>query len=107
MTGIWPIIDDTTFQLVTGPKEDLWLVKTMGLLLVLVGIVLLTTINNVVSLSTKSLIIAVALSLAIADFWYVSVGVLGLPYLLDGFVQLFFVIAWLVIPHKDKEDRPA
>jgi hypothetical protein len=31
--GIWPILSMSTFLKITGPKTDLWLVKTVGLIL--------------------------------------------------------------------------
>ena len=40
-TGFWPIVDIDSFQLVTGPKTDLWLVRTVGVLVAVIGAVLL------------------------------------------------------------------
>jgi hypothetical protein len=41
-TGVWPLIDIDSFQAVTGPKADLWLVYTVGGLIAAVGAVVLT-----------------------------------------------------------------
>lgn len=30
LTGLWPILNIRSFLRVTGPKSDLWLVKTWG-----------------------------------------------------------------------------
>jgi hypothetical protein len=38
LTGLWAIVDIGSFQAVTGPKTDLWLVKTVG---VLVGVIII------------------------------------------------------------------
>ncbi|MEM5786496.1 MAG: hypothetical protein AAGU11_04200, partial [Syntrophobacteraceae bacterium] len=40
-TGIWPLLHMSSFLKITGPKTDLWLVNTVGLLLVVTGSVLL------------------------------------------------------------------
>ncbi|MGV3484401.1 MAG: hypothetical protein ACO1RT_08285 [Planctomycetaceae bacterium] len=40
LTGIWPIISIDTFQRVTGPKTDLWLVRTIGAVLAVIGLAL-------------------------------------------------------------------
>jgi hypothetical protein len=32
ITGIWPLLHIESFMKVTGPKRDLWLVKTVGVL---------------------------------------------------------------------------
>lgn len=37
-TGMWPLLSIKSFQAVTGPKEDLWLVKTVGCLLTVAGL---------------------------------------------------------------------
>jgi hypothetical protein len=36
-TGIWPFLSMETFEDVTGPKEDRWLVKTVGGLVAVIG----------------------------------------------------------------------
>lgn len=39
VTGVWPLISTNTFQMVTDPKTDLWLVKTVGIILATIGAV--------------------------------------------------------------------
>ena len=41
ITGIWPILSMSTFLKITVPKTDLWLVKTVGLVLATIGAVLI------------------------------------------------------------------
>lgn len=36
-TGVWPVVDIDSFQAVTGAKTDLGLVKTVGLLIFVIG----------------------------------------------------------------------
>jgi energy-converting hydrogenase Eha subunit E len=40
LTGIWPLVSMATFEAVTGPKFDDWLVKTVGVLVSVIGVVL-------------------------------------------------------------------
>src|SRR5436305_6669143 len=40
-TGVWPLVSMDTFLMVTGPKTDLWLVDTVGVLVGVIGLVLL------------------------------------------------------------------
>lgn len=42
-TGIWSLVHIASFQKVTGPKTDLWLVKTVGLLVIAIGAGLIVT----------------------------------------------------------------
>lgn len=41
VTGVWPIVSINTFLKVTGPKTDLWLVKTVGAVIAVIGAALL------------------------------------------------------------------
>ena len=93
ITGIWPIISMKTLLLVTGPKTDLWLVKTVGL----IGAVLLCaemtdTINPPVIL----LAIGAALSLGLVEFIYVAKRVISPIYLADAFVELILIGWWIL-----------
>src|SRR5436853_7459331 len=40
LTGVWPLLDIGSFQAVTGPKVELWLVRTVGMLVIVIGGVL-------------------------------------------------------------------
>src|SRR5687767_3732081 len=37
LTGVWPLVSMRTFEMVTGPKVDRWLVKTVGVLIAVIG----------------------------------------------------------------------
>ena len=39
-TGVWPLINMATFEAITGAKFDDWLVKTVGVLVSVIGGVL-------------------------------------------------------------------
>ena len=41
VTGLWPVIDMRSFELITGPKTDDWLVRTVGVLAASIGLTLL------------------------------------------------------------------
>ena len=40
LTGVWPLVHVRSFLAVTGPKTDLWLVKTVGVLVAVIGVVI-------------------------------------------------------------------
>ena len=40
LTGLWPIVHVRSFTAVTGSKTDLWLVKTVGALISVIGLVI-------------------------------------------------------------------
>jgi hypothetical protein len=94
-TGIWPLIDIASFQMVTGPKTDLWLVRTVGVLVSVVGVVLLLGFRNR-RVSDELLVLAVgcALGLAGIDLIYALSGRISAVYLGDAAVELALAGLW-------------
>jgi hypothetical protein len=95
LTGVWPIVSIDTFQMVTGKKTDLWLVKTVGLLVGVIGAVLLWAgaTGNVLG-QTAGLAIGSALALTIIDVYYVWRRVIAPIYLADAVAELLLVAGW-------------
>ena len=95
-TGLWALVDLDSFMAITGPKTDHWLVKTVGILVTVIGAVLLLAWRRkrvpgeVVFLATGS-----ALSLAATDVIYVSNGTISPVYLLDAVAEVGLALAWL------------
>ncbi|HSL44215.1 MAG TPA: hypothetical protein VK897_12335 [Anaerolineales bacterium] len=97
ISGIWPILSMSTFLKVTGPKTDLWLVKTVGLILAVIGIVLIyAQWNAKVDTSIMILAIGSALSLVIVEFVYVAKRVISPIYLGDAAIELILIAWWIV-----------
>ncbi|HEX5809283.1 MAG TPA: hypothetical protein VFY25_11495 [Anaerolineales bacterium] len=97
ITGVWPLISMSTFLKITGPKTDLWLVKTVGLILSVIGIVLIVAwINAEIHTSIVILGIGSALSLAIVEFIYVAKRVISPIYLADAIAELILIGWWVV-----------
>lgn len=94
-TGVWALVDLDSFMAVTGPKTDLWLVKTVGALVTVIGGVLLTAgWRRRVTRDILLLGIGAALSLATIDMVYVSAGRISKIYLLDAVAEVGLAIAW-------------
>jgi hypothetical protein len=95
--GIWPILSMGTFLKVTGPKTDLWLVKTVGIILAVIGAVLIYAQTNAeINSSLIVLAIGSALSLAIVEFVYVAKRVISPIYLGDAIVELILIGWWIL-----------
>jgi len=97
ITGIWPLFSMNTFLKVTGPKTDLWLVKTVGVILAVIGAVLLIAqLNAEINTSIIVLAIGSALGLAVIEFIYVAKRVISPIYLGDAIVELILIIWWVL-----------
>ena len=93
ITGIWPIVHLPSFEAVTGPKTDDWLVHTVGLLAAAIGISLGTAVLRDEAGDPLAGAIAVSSALAFAaiDLWYGLSGRISPVYLGDAAVQLILV----------------
>jgi hypothetical protein len=97
-TGIWPILHIDSFQAVTGPKTDLWLVKTVGLLIAVIGAAVFAARTRP-ALSAEMFILAAgsALALGTVDVVYALRGVLSKIYLLDAVPEAALVAGWSLL----------
>lgn len=90
-SGVWPIVSIETFEAVTGPKREDWLVRTVGVLVTIIGLVMLRRRGPAVAeLGAGS-----ALALGAVDVIGVATGRLRPVYLLDALVEALFVTGWL------------
>jgi hypothetical protein len=88
----WPIIHMKSFEKVTGPKKDDWLVKTVGSLLIAIAVTIFIAVYyNQVTPAILCLAMTSALALFIVDINYVFKAVISPVYLLDAVVELIFI----------------
>jgi hypothetical protein len=104
LTGVWGLVDIESFMKVTGPKTDVWLVKTVSVLIVVISLSLLSSVRG---RGDKMPVILLAITscigLAGIDFYYALNSVISRVYLLDGVVQVLLVVAWVIIPLSNKK----
>src|SRR5829696_9357239 len=94
-TGAWPLVSIRSFEAVTGPKADRWLVKTAGVLITAIGAALtLAGRRKSVTPELQLLAIGSALGLTGIDVVYVARGRIAKIYLLDAIAELGLVGAW-------------
>lgn len=88
-TGLWPLASIRSFQRVTGPKTDLWLVKTVGALIAVEGGALTVAARRHRFTPEMALLaIGSALGLAAVDVAYALRGRISPIYLLDAVAEL-------------------
>jgi hypothetical protein len=97
-TGIWPILHLRSFEAVTGPKVDRWLVRTFGVLIVAAGAALGVGARERRSRALVVLGTGSALGLAAADTIYVLARRISPVYLLDAAVELGMAAGWARVP---------
>jgi hypothetical protein len=87
-TGIWPLVNLSTFEAVTGPKTDDWLVQTVGVLAAVIGAAILVGVaRRPPTRETLTLAILSIVGFVAVDLIFVSLGIIGRIYLVDAAIQ--------------------
>ncbi len=95
LTGLWPLVAYRAFERVTGPKREPWLVKMVGLLTVVIGVVVASDPAGRAP-QTRAMATGAAAAYAAIDVWYAGIRRRLRPvYLLDAIAEVAFVAAWL------------
>jgi hypothetical protein len=92
--GVWPLLHIKSFQKVTGPKKDLWLVKTVGILVAIVGATLAERALKGKPAELRTLGIGSAAGLAAVDINYSLKGRISKIYLLDAVAEIVITALW-------------
>jgi len=98
LTALWALIDMNSFMAASGPKTDIWLVKTVSVILVAVALCLLANLlfpGN--TLPVMVLAAANCIGLAAIDFYYALKGVIAPIYMLDGAAEIIFLLCWIYL----------
>lgn len=97
ITGLWPIIHMASFLFITGPKEDLWLVETVGILAFVIGFGLLVGgWSKNITFPLSVIAVAAAVGFILVDVIFVWKLIISPIYLLDAVVEFVFFVAWII-----------
>jgi hypothetical protein len=97
VTGAWAIVHIDSFQKVTGRKTDLWLVKTVGVLLVVIGSgLILAGMKQQLGPGLILIGMGSAAGLIAIELVYVFRGVISTIYGADAVVEAGFLIGWMM-----------
>jgi hypothetical protein len=106
--GVWAVVGRRSFEAITGPKTDYWLVRTVGGLLAVVGAVIgvagwrrrLTPELAWLAIGTSGVLTSI-------DLVYATRGRIRRVYLLDGVVNLGLVGAWVAFLRRAERETMA
>ena len=94
--GAWPLVSGMSFQQVTGFKVDFWLAQTVGVLLVVSGLVMILAGRAKRVTREIGLLAALqAAGLLIVDVYCVTQPNTTRAYLLDALAEAALVILWI------------
>jgi hypothetical protein len=94
-TGIWPLLHYRSFEGVTGPKREPWLVKTVGVLVGVVGGTLLWAASRrCINGPIRFLGAGTALALGAVESFYAGRRRISPVYLADAVLEAALVFGW-------------
>ena len=97
VTGLWPILHLSSFMALSGPKTDTWLVQTVGGLLTVTGLALVSaTLRRRLNGDWALLAGGQAACLATIDIVFVAKDRIAAIYLADALAELLLLAAWII-----------
>ena len=104
--GAWPLLHMRSFEAVSGPKADRWLVRTVAGLLVVNGAVQLSAGPSAeAQRQARMLGLGTAANLAVVDLVYGLSGRISRVYLVDAAAEIGWVAAWLPVRAAGRRGR--
>ena len=105
-TGAWPLLSMGSFEAITGPKIDRWLVKMVGLLAASIGASIAVGLrNDEVTAESRALALTTAVSFFAIDSVYALKGRIRKVYLGDALVELALIGCLLAGTKRENGDR--
>ncbi|MFH8624080.1 hypothetical protein ACH4A8_19620 [Streptomyces vietnamensis] len=95
VSGMWPLVHRRSFEGITGPKADVWLLQTVSGLLVAIGWAQIRGAGmGAGTAHARRLGIGTATALFVVDVRYAASGRIRRVYLLDAGFQALWLSAW-------------
>lgn len=99
LTGLWPLLHMPSFLSVTGPKDDLWLVRTVGTLVIVIGAALVTAaVRSGFPAAIWILGAGSAGGIAAIELYYGLTGQIWPVYLIDAVIEIILALGWITAP---------
>jgi hypothetical protein len=96
LTALWPLISMSSFERVTGPRVDTWLVYTVALLSLVIGATLcIAAYRREGTPEIFCLALGSALTFIFIHLFYVFHGRISAVYLVDVVAESALVVLWL------------
>lgn len=97
--GLWPLLHMDSFEIVTGPKRDEWLVRTVAGILLFIGLLLLhdALVRRRVDRTLRLVAGGIAGVLGIVAVAGSLTRVISFVYTVDGTIHCLFCVAWAVL----------
>jgi hypothetical protein len=99
VTGTWPLVHMASFEAVTGPKTDHWLVQMVALLVVVIGVTMAWGVRRARQAVAAEVVLLALLSAAaftVIDVVHGLSGRISSIYLADAAAEVALMV-WIVV----------
>lgn len=98
ITAVWPLVHMESFMAVSGPKTDVWLVRTVAILLLAISFCFITQLI-VKGNEWPVVILAVSccVGLIFIDCYYSLNGTISKIYLADAVAEFLLLLLWGIV----------
>lgn len=93
-TGVWSLVDRRSFERVTGPKQDYWLVQTVGALAIVIGLSVGVAVRRRAE-EPETIVLGAASCIAFGLASVRASQTESRAYLADALLETAFLAAWL------------
>lgn len=96
ITGAWPLIHYRSFEAITGPKRDDWLVKTLSWVILPLAFAVASAARlGRVTPEVRMVAVGTSLGLGGSSLWYGRSGRISRIYLVDAAIEGMLVVGLL------------
>jgi len=95
LTALWALADIKSFMFITGPKTDIWLVKTVAVSLISISLFFLLSSTKREERAVSFIAFVFSFGFAYIDFFYSLNKTIRWVYAIDGIVETLFGLLWL------------
>ena len=106
-TGLWPLLHLASFEAVTGPKVDDWLVHMVGLLAAVIGLAMIVAARrgSQHDPAVTTMVVGAAIAFVAIDVWYVAVSRISPIYLADAVAEIILIVGVIVTRVPRRSER--
>ena len=95
LTALWALVDIKSFMIITGPKTDIWLVKTVAVSLISISLFFILSSAKSEDPAVSFTAFAFSFGFAYIDFFYSLNRTIRWVYAIDGVIETLFGLLWL------------
>lgn len=96
ITALWALLFLNSFVKITGIKTDIWLVKTIAILLLPYSLLFMWKSTHTPKLPVVNVVaVMLCMGLTTINAYYYAEGVLGTFYMIDAWIEIFLSVWWL------------